>query len=82
MGPGGSRLGQAGSCAQPPSGLAQPSLEPMPPSASVAVRGELRDGCVLLALAALPGLPAGPLPAHICQVSEGPPGLGAPDGEY
>lgn len=30
----------------------------------------------------MPVLPAGPLPAHVCQVSEGPLGLGTPDGEY
>lgn len=59
-----------------------PATACFPCSASVAVFGEVRDGPVLLALAAVPGLPAGPLPAHVCQVSEGPPGLGAADGEY
>jgi hypothetical protein len=50
--------------------------------ASIAVFGEVRDPCVLLALAALPGFPAGPLPANVCQGSKGPSGFGAPDGEY
>lgn len=83
LGLGGSSLGQAGSCPQLPWGLGPaPSRPGAQQSASVAVFGEVRGRHVLLALPAVPVLPAGPVPAHVRQVSEGPPGLGAADGEY
>ena len=83
MGLGGSSPGQADSCPQLHQGPGPaPSRPSAQLSASVAVFGEVRDCRVLLALTAVPVLPAGPIPAHVRQVSEGPPGLGAADGEY
>ncbi|XP_013368764.1 PREDICTED: stimulated by retinoic acid gene 6 protein homolog isoform X6 [Chinchilla lanigera] len=44
------------------------------------VFGEVRGPGVLLAITAMPGFPAGPLPAHVCQGPEVAAALGAPGG--